>query len=311
MRLPLIPACVSLALLLGAVACGSPPGTPAAPKAISDSAPPRQSAPTESLKTTNRPSVTDSTDAAVQTDAMAAVDQAAAAFPRPPSASTVPPNRRLTDGFVIPPGNVVHATIYLSSEASVQDTLAFFASAFADQNVTSSIGDFSDGSTHVKIMQLALPGGGRGFSAPMAQIGVAAAPAGGVMIGVQISSVWEPVRPANTYIGSSPGVVDVRQGSAYAHPTFRGRVTGAGAVRLAVAVDALGITTSALFSCTSAVPTSTELTFHPSGRVITVTLLNGCPYGPFLVVDGQTYTLASTGTIGSVLRSVLPALPSG
>ncbi|MET3807234.1 hypothetical protein ABIB25_004257 [Nakamurella sp. UYEF19] len=210
----------------------------------------------------------------------------------------------------MPPANTVTRTIYLSSTDSVQRTLAFFASALANDNQSSSSGDFTIGSLHVKTVEFPLPAAGSGYWSPTAQIGVAAV-AGGVAIGVRISSAWHLVRAVDTYIGPSPGTVGVQQGPADAATTFSAQITGKGANRLAAAVDAVGIQATASYSCTSNSPTATKLTFHPQGRVVTVTLLNGCPYGPFLAVGGRNYTLASTGTIATTLRSVLPSLPTG
>lgn len=306
---PLVrPACVLIVISLWVAACGSSPTTPTDAGPIGSSAA-GQLTPTTSMEPTTQASAQESTKTAIQADAQAAVDQAAASFPRPSSARPIKPDQRLVEGFIVPPGNVVQKTIYLSSTDSVQRTLAFFASALADDSGSSSSGDFSAGSFHVKIVQLTLPGGGSEYSAPMAQIGVAAV-AGGVIIGVQISSDWNPARPVNTYIGPSPGVVDVQQGPADAAPTFNGEVSGAGATQLAAAVDALGLQANATYSCPSTTPTATKLIFHPHGQAVTVTLLNGCPYGPFLAVGGRTYTLAPNGTVGDVLHSVLRSLPT-
>ena len=308
MRPRLRPICLAIAISLWVAACGSSTTTPTAGGPTGSSWA-RQPTPTTSEEPTTRPSTQETTDTAVQAAAQAAVDQAASSFPRPPSARTIDPDPRLVQGFVVPPGAVVQKTIYLSSTDSVQQTLAFFASALANDRATSSSGSFSIGSFHVRTVELTLPGGGRGYQAPLAQIGVAAT-AGGVTIGMQISSTWNPSRPANTYIGPSPGTVDVQQGPSYTASTFSGKVSGAGATRLAAAVDALGIQATVTYSCPSTTPTSTTLVFHPPGHVVTVTLLSGCPYGPFLAVGGQTYTLASNGTIGTVLRLVLPSLPA-
>lgn len=299
---------VLVAISLWVAACGSSPTAPTDVGPIGSSTPDPPT-PTTPRKPTTRTGAQDSTDTAIQADAQAAVDEAASSFPRPPSARTIEPDPRLVEGFIVPPGKVVQKTIYLSSTDSVQKTLSFFASALASESAPSSSGHFSIGSFQVNVVEFTLPAASSGYSAPIAQIGVAAT-AGGVVIGVQISSSWNPARPADTYIGPSPGTADVQQDRAYTASTFSGEVTGKGAARLAAAVDALGIQANATYSCPSTTPTATTLIFHPPGQVVTVTLLNGCPYGPFLAVGGRTYTLDSNGTILTVLRSVLPSLPT-
>ena len=291
--------------------CGSPAGKPPGSQQTSSGAPGSSSPPST---TSQAPSVQTSaeapTGAAIKADAQAAVDQVAGSFPRPPSARPARPDQRLVEGFMTPPGNVVYKSTYLTSTGTVQQTLAFYTSALAHDGTPSSAGDFTNGSIDVKIIEIRLPGGRREYSAPQAQIGVAAV-AGGVAIAVRISSSWNPQRPVNTYIGPSPGTVDVIQGRTATAATFHATITGAGATRLAAVIDALGTQVDASYNCPTAPPKqTTTMTFHPPGQEITVTLPDGCPYGPFLDVGGASYTLTSDGTIRSTLQSVLPSLPT-